>query len=61
MESILIMQVHDELVFEYPPGEEKVLFELVKKEMENAVSLKVPIKVSLKKGKKWGDMQLVAF
>ena len=56
MQSQLIMQVHDELVFEYPPDEEKQLFKIVKSEMEGAVKLKVPIKVTLKKGKNWGEM-----
>jgi DNA polymerase-1 len=56
MKSRLILQVHDELVFEYPPEEEKQLLALVKNEMENALVLKVPLKVSLKKGANWADM-----
>jgi DNA polymerase I len=59
MKSKLIMQVHDELVFEYPLPEERQLMQLVKQEMENAVALKVPVKVSLKKGKTWGTMDSV--
>jgi len=57
MKSKLVMQVHDELVFEYPPEEEEELFQLVKYEMENAVQLKVPLKVDLEKGKNWGTME----
>jgi DNA polymerase-1 len=57
MESRLILQVHDELVFEYPAGEEKKLIALVKMEMENALKLKVPLRVSLKKGLNWADME----
>lgn len=56
MESRLIMQVHDELIFEYPPKEEEQLFEIVKREMENAEKLKVPLKVDMKKGQNWGEM-----
>jgi DNA polymerase-1 len=56
MESRLIMQVHDELVFEYTPAEESKLFELVKREMEHAWKLEVPLKVTLKKGTNWGEM-----
>ncbi|MCP4213501.1 MAG: DNA polymerase I [bacterium] len=56
LESTLIMQVHDELVFEYPPAEEEQLFKLVKSEMENAYKLEVPLKVVLKKGETWGTM-----
>ncbi len=59
MKSSLIMQVHDELVFEYPPQEETRLFQLVKQEMEHAVTLKVPLKVTLKKGPNWGELQKV--
>jgi DNA polymerase-1 len=56
MDCHLILQVHDELVFEYAEGEERKLRDLVKDKMENAVKLKVPLKVSFKKGKNWGDM-----
>jgi len=56
LQSRLVLQVHDELVFEYPLGEEKRLAALVRKEMEGAVKLKVPLKVSLKHGANWADM-----
>jgi len=56
MASKLILQVHDELVFEYPAAEEKRLLALVREEMENAWALNVPLKVSLKKGANWADM-----
>lgn len=59
MESRLIMQVHDELVFEYPPEEEKQLIHIVKTGMENAVKLNVPVKVDIKIGKTWGTTQRV--
>jgi DNA polymerase-1 len=59
MASRLILQVHDELVFEYPAAEEKRLLALVKDEMENALALKVPLKISLKKGRNWADMEEV--
>ncbi|HSQ34790.1 MAG TPA: DNA polymerase I, partial [Candidatus Binatia bacterium] len=58
MASKLILQVHDELVFEYPAAEEKRLLALVKDEMENALALKVPLKVSLKTGANWADMSV---
>ncbi len=57
MQSRLILQVHDELVFEYPAGEEKKLIAVVKNEMENALKLEVPLKISLKKGLNWADME----
>jgi DNA polymerase-1 len=56
MKSRLVLQVHDELVFEYPPDEERRLLDLVGDGMENACKLKVPLKVSLKTGDNWADM-----
>ena len=56
LRSRLLLQVHDELLFEYPPDEEKQLFALVKKEMEQALTLRVPLKVSLKTGLNWADL-----
>ncbi|MBU4268445.1 MAG: DNA polymerase I [Acidobacteria bacterium] len=57
MQSRLILQVHDELVFEYPAAEEKRLLTMVKSEMENALPLQVPLQISLKKGLNWADME----
>ncbi|HNX96909.1 MAG TPA: DNA polymerase I, partial [Candidatus Aminicenantes bacterium] len=51
--SRLLLQVHDELVFEYPPEEESFLLETVRREMEGAWKLSVPLKVSLKTGPNW--------
>ena len=59
MKSRLLMQVHDELIFEYPPEEEKRLFALVKKEMETAVALRVPLKVKLERGVNWAELEEV--
>jgi DNA polymerase-1 len=56
MQSRLLLQVHDELVFEYPEAEEKRLAALVRKEMEQAPALKAPLQVSLKQGTNWADM-----
>jgi DNA polymerase-1 len=56
MKSRLLLQVHDELVFEYPRGEEQRLAALVREEMEKALKLKAPLKVSLKQGTNWADM-----
>jgi DNA polymerase-1 len=55
LKSRLIMQVHDELVFEVPE-EERILMELlVCHEMEHAVSLRVPLKVDLNFGRNWSE------
>lgn len=61
MKSKLVMQVHDELVFEYPPEEETQLLQMVKQEMENAVELRVPLKVDLETGLTWGSLQKASF
>jgi len=55
MESSLIIQVHDELVFEVLDAEVETLSSLVKSEMENVVKLGVPLKVSMAVGESWYD------
>ncbi|MEN8222358.1 MAG: DNA polymerase I [Acidobacteriota bacterium] len=57
MKSRMVMQVHDELIFELPPDEEKSLRTLVRNEMENSVKLKVPLTVTIKTGKNWEEME----
>ena len=49
----MIMQVHDELVFEVPHAEVEAVQLLVKEEMEGAISLDVPIKVEMGTGDNW--------
>ena len=53
LNSKMILQIHDELLFEYPLDEEEHLILMVKKSMENAMSLKVPIIVDYGFGKDW--------
>ncbi len=53
LKSRMIMQVHDELVFEVPEGEKVVMEELVKAEMSSAMPLKVPLKVDAGWGSNW--------
>jgi DNA polymerase-1 len=53
----LLLQVHDELVFEAPRSELAVLAELVKRNMEGVVKLSVPLKADLKVGPNWRDME----
>jgi len=57
MKSKLLLQVHDELVLEVPKTELEEAVKLLKQCMENAYSLKVPLKVSIKTGPNWYDMQ----
>jgi DNA polymerase-1 len=51
----LIMQVHDELVLEAPVKEKEEVMALVKKEMEEVIKLKVPLKVEIASGKNWDE------
>jgi DNA polymerase-1 len=55
LKSRLIMQVHDELVFEVPEEERIQMEMLVCHEMEHAVSLRVPLKVDLSFGRNWSE------
>jgi DNA polymerase-1 len=49
----MVLQVHDELVFEVPEGEQGSATELVKRHMEGAAALRVPLVVSIGIGKNW--------
>jgi DNA polymerase-1 len=51
--SRMLLQVHDELVFEAPPGEVEALGELVREQMENVVPLEVPLVVDIGTGPNW--------
>lgn len=51
--SKMILQVHDELVFEVPDDEVEDMKKIVKTRMEEVVSLSVPVRVRVKTGKNW--------
>lgn len=53
LRSRMLLQVHDELVFEVAKEELQVLIELVKGAMESAADLKVPLKVDVNAGHNW--------
>lgn len=55
LESTLILQIHDELIFEAPDSELDSLKTLVKKSMEGVFTLKVPLIVDIHIGKNWGE------
>ena len=55
-EAKMILQVHDELVFEAPPDEKDELEELVKAEMEGVWKLAVPLVVEIGVGPNWRDL-----
>jgi DNA polymerase-1 len=53
--SKMLLQVHDELVFEAPEGEVEALKTMVVHEMETVYPLKVPLKVDISEGKSWDE------
>ena len=55
LNSKMILQVHDELVFECPVREKKEIESLVRKEMEGACTLSVPLVVDIGWGKNWNE------
>jgi DNA polymerase-1 len=57
LKSRMVLQIHDELVFDMPKPELAVLVELVKDRMENVLKLDVPIRVDTKLGQNWLEME----
>ena len=53
----MLLQVHDELLFEVPSDEVEALQEVVYQEMPSALELAVPLNVDVKTGNTWGDLQ----
>ncbi len=57
LKSKMLLQVHDELVFEVPEGELKTMQALASEVMSTALKLGVPLKVDTKTGANWGEME----
>ena len=55
LETKMLLQVHDELLFESPPGEAESVSKMVKREMENVRKLDVPLIVDVGIGENWRD------
>ncbi|MEH1168826.1 DNA polymerase I [Micromonospora sp. CPCC 205539] len=55
LRSRMLLQVHDELVFEVAPGEREALQALVRREMGAAYPLSVPLEVSVGEGRDWNS------
>ena len=51
----MIMQVHDELVFEVQEDEKDEIINLVRREMEGVIELQVPLKVDISSGRNWDE------
>ena len=54
-EAKLLLQIHDELVFEVPDHELEKLQEMVRQEMAGAADLSVPLKVDINVGETWAE------
>jgi DNA polymerase-1 len=52
----MLLQIHDELVFEVPEEELKLMRQLTREIMSQAVLLSVPLKVDVKVGRNWEEM-----
>ena len=57
LKAKMVLQVHDELIFEVPKEEEKILKEIVLSGMEEVVKLNVPLKVQISMGENWFDLK----
>ncbi|MGC9665792.1 DNA polymerase I [Planosporangium sp. 12N6] len=57
LRSRMLLQVHDELVFEVAPGEREALVELVRTQMGAAYPLDVPLEVSVGAGRDWQEAE----
>lgn len=57
LKSKMLLQVHDELVFEVPQEELETMRQLVPEIMSTALKLSIPLKVDTKEGKNWGEMK----
>ena len=55
LSGYMILQIHDELVFEVPDNEIHIFSEIVKEKMENVIKLNVPLTIDLQVGKNWGE------
>ncbi len=56
LKSKMLLQIHDELLFEVPEDEVEGIKALVGEIMARAVELRVPVKVDIKLGRNWGEM-----
>lgn len=59
MNGKMLLQVHDELIFDVPLAEQQQMTDLVRRAMEGAFALKVPLVVDVKIGENWYDMQKI--
>jgi len=52
----MLLQIHDELIFEAPADKAEKLGSIIQGEMERAIDLSIPLKVSVEIGESWGEL-----
>ncbi len=57
LQSRMLLQVHDDLLFEVPHSEVEIMRALVREKMETAYALKVPLLVEMGVGPNWRDVE----
>jgi DNA polymerase-1 len=58
-QAAMLLQIHDELLFETPPEHVEALTKLVREAMSGVMDLKVPLVVDVKVGKNWAETEAV--
>lgn len=53
----MLVQVHDDLLFEVPEDASNAIARIAEQEMENAMKLSIPLRIDLKSGRNWADMK----
>lgn len=54
---LLVLHLHDELIYEVPVEKSSNVAKILRSSMENCAQLNVPLKVKLKAGRSWGNMK----
>jgi DNA polymerase-1 len=57
LDAVMLLQIHDELIFEVGRSDLAAAATLVRDHMENAIALSVPLEVTLKSGRNWYDVE----
>ena len=57
LDAIMLLQIHDELIFEVARRDLDAVSRVVKHEMEHALELAVPVEATLKAGRNWYDVE----
>jgi DNA polymerase-1 len=59
LDAVMLLQIHDELIFEVRSSQRNEVAALVRKHMEAAIALTVPLEVTLKSGRNWYDVESI--